>query len=241
MPEQVRIEARHDPEWEYVAGAPALRIHAQQPQTGRIHERRRAAPLPPRIEAPWLLGHYQQHGIKLDEYGQPLNYGKYPMLNHHHPVDGRVLPTDMDQMPSDEGPDTWRENKVFFKEGHMGRAYRHDAAVTPVGSPARGAEAAEIDAALEAEDARMESRFASRYHGGMDLGCGAPPRVYGDPWSRGTASWDAMREERSHGTGEDTSWQNRKENETLEVPARTGKEKVSDAFSTLINAISDAD
>ena len=69
-PEQVRIEARWDPEWEHVVGAPAVSIHAKQPQTGRIHERRRAAPLPPRIEAPWMMSHYEQHGIQLNGFGQ---------------------------------------------------------------------------------------------------------------------------------------------------------------------------
>ena len=176
-----------------------------------------------------------------------LNYGRYPMLEPHHPVDGRILPTDMDEASANDGPDTWCENQaachnhshlahpqpqcrlqVFFKTSHMGKACRSDAADCPVGSPARGAEAAEIDAALAAEDARMETRFATRYHGGKDLGCGAPPRVYGDPWSRETKAWDAMREERSHGTGEDSSWQGRKENAALEVSSKTGQERAID-------------
>ena len=127
------------------------------------------------------------------------------MLEPHHPVDGRILPTDMDEASANDGPDTWCENQaachnhsylahpqpqcrpqVFFKTSHMGKACRSDAADCPVGSPARGAEAAEIDAALAAEDARMETRFATRYHGGKDLGCGAPPRVYGHYDAQGT-------------------------------------------------------
>jgi len=224
--EQVHIEARCDPEWERVVGTPALSIKSKMPQLGRIHERRRAAPLPPRIEAPWMKGHYAMHNTQFDPFGQPIGYRNHLMVGGMDPMDGRIRPADTDEMPEVEGPDSWAGNKIFYKASHLGSAYRNDAVRCQPGSPAKGAEAYERDAALDAEELRMETRFAERLHGGRDLGCGAPPRVYGDAWSRATPNWDTMREERTHGGDYDTSWWHRKEKGALVPPKATPRDRI---------------
>jgi len=210
-PEQLRMETRCDPEWEGFVGAPALSVKAKLPQLGRIHERRRGAPLPQRAEAPWMKAYYHAHNTKMDPYGQPVVPGHPLWHGGRDPVDGRVAPSDMDEVAAADGPDTWKGNKIFFKEQHLGRAMRYDAERDAPGSPAKGAEEHEREAMVDAEDARMEARFATRYHAGKDLGCGAPPRVYSDAWCRDTPNWDVMREERTHGIEYDTSWWLQKE------------------------------
>eukprot|EP00658_Telonema_sp_P-2_P044438 TRINITY_DN3232_c0_g1_i1.p1 TRINITY_DN3232_c0_g1~~TRINITY_DN3232_c0_g1_i1.p1 ORF type:complete len:681 (-),score=122.49 TRINITY_DN3232_c0_g1_i1:292-2334(-) len=174
--EYLNLEANQDPRyraWERVTQAPALKVEASRPSIGRVHERRRGAPL------------QFSHHPAVD-----------PRTGHHN---RHVVET---TAPTDEGF-AWAPNRVFFKQSHLGHTTHPSHPAGPVGGPSSSARA---DRMIVDEFERMEARFSERRHLGADLGCGAPPRVYPDAWSRDTPNWDTQHEERAHGIASDNSF-----------------------------------
>merc|ERR1712166_935704 len=99
----------------------------------------------------------------------------------------------------------------------MGKFTNTNHPAGPVGGPSSSQHA---DQMIVDEFERMERRFAERRHLGADLGCGAPPRVYPDAWSRDTPNWDTQHEERAHGVPGDSSFWYVKDSQLAQTSTR---------------------
>eukprot|EP00656_Telonema_subtile_P011035 TRINITY_DN15413_c0_g1_i1.p1 TRINITY_DN15413_c0_g1~~TRINITY_DN15413_c0_g1_i1.p1 ORF type:complete len:672 (+),score=134.86 TRINITY_DN15413_c0_g1_i1:152-2167(+) len=196
MQEHLTLDSNSDPRykaWQRITQAPALKVEAYNPTVGRVHERRRGAPLQYSMGAP----------IRMSD-----------------PIGAEHLAYRRDQIetvaPTDEGS-AWAPNRVFFKQSHMGRFTNSDQPGGPVGGPSSSERA---DQMIVEEFERMERRFAERKHRGAGLGCGAPARVYPDAWSRDTPNWETQHEERAHGVPGDTSFWYAKESQLAQSSTR---------------------